>query len=209
MRPSVLTCESTAVFESPLGPWRHRYQEQQVQADKRTNPRVTKSELVLWRALQQRSDSPWERERPSGPYTLDFFNEQGQLAVEVDGGSHRHRAEHDARRDDYHERRGVRTARFTDGEVLSDLDFVLRTIDELLRKRLEWTASRGQQLPDEPPTTDEPLVSEEGYDERTVGLASEAAILHGIPAARTVLPEPGAQGWRSALVDRGRRAISW
>ncbi len=101
----------------------------------------------------------------------------------------------DAQRDAIHDERGIRTKRFSDVEVLSDLDWVLATIEALVQERLTST-TEGRR-------TEAAEAAAPAPDERTEGLAGLASILVGLPAARTVLPDGASEGWRG-LAYRAR-----
>lgn len=59
---------------------------------------------------------------------LDFYCPEAKLAIELDGRSHEERAEYDATRTGHLHRYGIRVLRFTDDEVLMELDRVLDRI---------------------------------------------------------------------------------
>lgn len=61
-----------------------------------------------------------------GRFVLDFFCPQTALAIELDGPTHD--ADADRERDAWLSVRGIRVMRFSNGEVLSNLDGVLATI---------------------------------------------------------------------------------
>jgi len=86
--------------------------------DLRQNP--TDAERKLWAHLRLRQIPPnpplqrgaWGdfRQRPIGPYIVDFVCLEERLVIEVDGSQHLERA--NARRDDYLESLGFRVLRF-------------------------------------------------------------------------------------------------
>ena len=71
---------------------------------------ATDAERSLWRLLRSRqvAGSKFRRQRPFGPYILDFYCIEKRLAVEADGGQHftPEGREADARRTEYLEQRG-------------------------------------------------------------------------------------------------------
>lgn len=154
-----------------------------------TDRRPTRSELLLWAELQ-RSPRGWVAEHPTRyGYSLDFFCPEVQLAVEVDGPSHRGqiKAESDAWRDSVHEQMGIRTRRFSAREVEQDAGRVARDIEAFVRTRARTLAAgpavAAVSVPDEPA--------------RAPGWSAY------LPACRTVLPAgPPAprrpwSGWRA------------
>jgi len=80
----------------------------------------TLSEKVLADELRRSSPFAWRREVRFDPYRLDFYCAAARLAVEVDGGSHRGRAERDARRDAHFRDLGIETLRLSAGMVERD-----------------------------------------------------------------------------------------
>lgn len=71
-------------------------------------------------------------------YILDFYHEKLKLCVEADGGIHKRSVGRDRRRDTRLAREGIRTMRFTNVQVIRQLDLVLaciRTEMEDLRER--------------------------------------------------------------------------
>ncbi|ESQ88368.1 endonuclease domain-containing protein [Asticcacaulis benevestitus] len=84
---------------------------------------MTEPERLLWARLKSRSHGiVFKRQQAIGPYVLDFFCYQAQLAVEVDGGLHDH--ERDAARDAYVAGLGIETYRVTAAEVYRNADAV-------------------------------------------------------------------------------------
>jgi very-short-patch-repair endonuclease len=93
--------------------------------------RPTLPEGLLWQALRQRpSGLKFRRQHPLGWYIADFYCPAARLVVEVDGESHSMGAnpQHDARRDDWLRRQGLRVLRFAARDVMKDLDSVVTAI---------------------------------------------------------------------------------
>ena len=89
-------------------------------------------EVLLWQTLRDRpSGLKFRRQHASGPYILDFFCSDARLAIEIDGEDHSRgdRAERDASRDAYFMRGGIYTMRVPAGDVLKDIDGVVRWIE--------------------------------------------------------------------------------
>jgi very-short-patch-repair endonuclease len=99
--------------------------------------RQTPTERTLW-ALLEHEPPGWLREYSTGVFRLDFYCPDLRLAVEVDGGSHfgREGFERDALRDEWHGLRGIRTKRFSVGEVERDPAWVLGEIRRLTQSEL-------------------------------------------------------------------------
>ncbi|WP_233247601.1 endonuclease domain-containing protein [Caulobacter endophyticus] len=93
-------------------------------------------EVLLWQGLKGGRLEGWKfrRQHPAGPYVLDFYCPQAQLAVEIDGYAHEteDRPERDRIRDLRLAERGVRTLRIPAFEVLASVDDALATILALI-----------------------------------------------------------------------------
>jgi very-short-patch-repair endonuclease len=95
---------------------------------------MTRAETLLWRYLKadHLEDLSFRRQAPMGPYIVDFVCHATRLVVEVDGESHDfpERLRVDQTRDAWLASRGYRTLRFTNDEVLKNLEGVLTVIRE-------------------------------------------------------------------------------
>ena len=96
----------------------------------------TDAERKLWILLRRRQIDGHRvrRQRPIGPYIVDFTCLAARLVIEVDGGQHDWQAERDARRTRWLEARGYRVIRSWNNEVLSNLDGVYEVISRELEK---------------------------------------------------------------------------
>ncbi len=102
---------------------------------------MTDAEQKLWFRLRRKQlrGVQFYRQKPIGPYVVDFYAAEGKLAVEVDGSQHRSTggAAEDVRRDAYLSELGICVLRFDNLQVLLELDGVLARIDSALESRLE------------------------------------------------------------------------
>ncbi len=91
---------------------------------------MTDAERLLWRHLRNRELGGYKfrRQRPIGPYILDFVCLEKKLVVEVDGGQHAGQVELDAKRSGYLGEKGYRVLRFWNNEVLKETESVLTVI---------------------------------------------------------------------------------
>ncbi len=72
------------------------------------------------------------RQRIIGNYILDFYCSKAKLALEVDGGQHfsdEGKAK-DMKRNEYLEKMGIRVLRFTNRDIIDNLDSVIQVIYE-------------------------------------------------------------------------------
>ncbi|SNS43271.1 Very-short-patch-repair endonuclease [Ekhidna lutea] len=98
----------------------------------RKNP--TKAETVMWREVlgeKQMMEYRFLRQRPIGNYIVDFFCKELKLIIEVDGYTHQFEevAAKDQTREKELKEMGYFVLRFEDSEVLSDINNVVRTIE--------------------------------------------------------------------------------
>jgi very-short-patch-repair endonuclease len=100
---------------------------------------MTSPEIGVWQAVRgSRLDGlRFRRQHPIGPYILDFFCPARRLAVEIDGQGHGHpeRMAHDARRDAWLERQGIRVLRLGAQDVLDDIEGAIIAIRASTRAR--------------------------------------------------------------------------
>ena len=86
---------------------------------------MTLPELMLWRALRGRrlDGLKFRRQHPIGPYILDFFCADRNLAIEVDGEGHGCDAQtrHDRVRDAWLAARGIEVLRLPASYVMEEL----------------------------------------------------------------------------------------
>jgi very-short-patch-repair endonuclease len=87
-------------------------------------------ETKLWSNLRnkQLNGTKFAHQVVIGPYIADFVARSHKLVIELDGDSHGNRAEYDARRTAFLERRGYRVIRFANSEVVGNLEGVLEAI---------------------------------------------------------------------------------
>ena len=97
---------------------------------------MTDSEQLLWSRLRRKQlrGIQFYRQKPIGGAIVDFYAPKAKLVVEVDGSQHLDpdHALKDARRSASLESQGIRIMRFTNLQVLQELDAVLETIFQVL-----------------------------------------------------------------------------
>lgn len=98
---------------------------------------MTPAEVILWKALRARRFSGYKfrRQHPVGRFILDFYCAECHLAVEVDGDSHLQQLAYDKYREEHLAMYGYRVLRFRNDEVLTDLTFVLTSIEQAVLDR--------------------------------------------------------------------------
>jgi len=89
----------------------------------------TESERRLWNALRaNRLGVKFQRQVVLAPFVADFAARSERLIVEVDGDTHGLTQVEDVSRSQALARRGYRVIRFSNEEVMHNLDGVLRSI---------------------------------------------------------------------------------
>jgi very-short-patch-repair endonuclease len=103
----------------------------QLARDLRNNS--TKSEIRLWQMLKgkQLMGYDFHRQKPLLSYIADFYCYELELVIELDGYTHQLEAvqQKDKRKQADLEALGLKVLRFEDGEVLQNLDEVLRILE--------------------------------------------------------------------------------
>jgi len=91
---------------------------------------LTDAEQFIWRRHRHRQieDHKFRRQRPVGPYIVDFVCLEVKLIIEVDGGQHSDNKTYDTVRDQWLEEKGYRVLRFWNNEVWSNIAGVMEVI---------------------------------------------------------------------------------
>jgi very-short-patch-repair endonuclease len=94
----------------------------------------TPAEAKLWSLLRAHrfSDVKFARQVVVEPYILDFAARSRKIAIEIDGDTHAHRLQYDAARTTYLESRGYRVIRFTNADVIGNIEGVAEMIGAAL-----------------------------------------------------------------------------
>src|SRR5450830_1914986 len=111
------------------GNW--RYLEELRILARNNRKKLTKSEAKLWYEYLSKRPLGYKflKQKPIGRFIADFYCSEILLVIEIDGGSHNSRKNYDEGRDLEMSRRGIKTIRFTDKQVLSDLKTVIKEIE--------------------------------------------------------------------------------
>jgi len=97
--------------------------------------RPTEAETVLWDCIKERQlGQPFRRQHIIGEFIADFACIPAKLVIEIDGGYHQlpEQQTSDEERQEWLESQGFTVIRFTNEEVISDIDNVLETIAHYL-----------------------------------------------------------------------------
>lgn len=95
---------------------------------------MTGPEKRLWSRLRSRQlqGSKFRRQHGIGPYIVDFYCPEQSLVIEIDGDSHAdaEQIQKDQRRDRYLQSIGLRVVRYTNDDIMKNLDGVLEDLQK-------------------------------------------------------------------------------
>ena len=111
----------------------------------------TDAEQLLWQRLRRKQihGQPFYRQKPIGPYIVDFYCASARLVIELDGSQHfepEHRAK-DRQRDATLAAMGLHVLRFDNLQVLKETEAVMQVIGETVQNRID----EEPQIPPSPP----------------------------------------------------------
>ena len=99
----------------------------------------TWAEKLVWRWVRDRRFSSYKfrRGHPVGRYYLDFYCEEAQLSIELDGAGHGHPEQqaHDAERTKYLKSQGIKELRFWNSQLRRDQETIRTAIFNALQER--------------------------------------------------------------------------
>ena len=102
---------------------------------------MTDAEIKLWSKLRRKQIHrlQFSRQNPIGNFVVDFYCPKARLVIEDDGGQHYQEEgmARDAARDSYLSGLGLEVIRFSNREVLHNLDGVLAVVVERLERAME------------------------------------------------------------------------
>ena len=92
----------------------------------------TDAEKLLWSKIRRRQIKNYQffRQKPIGKYIVDFYCKEAQLVIEIDGGQHyeNKNIEADRKRDNFLKSLGLKNMRFTNLDILKNIDNVVAKI---------------------------------------------------------------------------------
>jgi len=101
---------------------------------------MTDAEIHLWSRLKNKKLNGYQfyRQKPIGNYIVDFYCPATKMVIEVDGGQHFYDdgIERDKERDVYINSLGLKVLRFTNVEVLKNMQGVIDSIIENMNQIL-------------------------------------------------------------------------
>ena len=97
----------------------------------------TEAEMLLWSCLRDRKldGFKFRRQHPIADFIADFFCLEANLVIEVDGGYHNEieQKQYDEGRTYELSELNIKVIRFTNKEVIENIDFVLKEISNHLK----------------------------------------------------------------------------
>ena len=108
----------------------------------------TLAESVLWENIRDEAlGIKFLRQHIIGDYIVDFLARSEGLIIEVDGAYHaeRQQMEDDAVRTEFLQGLGYRVLRFTNGQVLFDINLVIQQIKDYFEKGIILNGSYNEQ----------------------------------------------------------------
>jgi very-short-patch-repair endonuclease len=93
----------------------------------------TEAEDLLWQRLRKHQllGFKFRRQHSIERFIVDFYCAEARVVLEIDGSIHQYREEEDLIRQDYIKSLGLRLLRFSNNDVLNNLDEVLEQITRL------------------------------------------------------------------------------
>ncbi|SIO03411.1 Very-short-patch-repair endonuclease [Parasphingorhabdus marina DSM 22363] len=101
---------------------------------RRSRREMTEPETRMWLELRAKRfhGIKFRKQKVIGKYIADFSARDPMLVIEIDGDSHGVQREYEERRTRYLEGQGYRVVRFTNEEVMTNLDGVLQRLGEIV-----------------------------------------------------------------------------
>jgi very-short-patch-repair endonuclease len=95
---------------------------------------MTEPEKLMWYQCLKHLPHRFRRQRPFGPYIVDFYCASLKLVIEIDGDSHTtdDAITYDAERTTFLEGLELRVIRFSNDDVMNNIDGVYQRLKETL-----------------------------------------------------------------------------
>jgi very-short-patch-repair endonuclease len=91
---------------------------------------MTEPEIRIWLKLRAKryGEVKFRKQKVVGRYIVDFSSNKPKLVIEIDGDTHAGREVYDAIRTQFLEEQGYRVIRFSNRDVMENLEGVLETL---------------------------------------------------------------------------------
>jgi very-short-patch-repair endonuclease len=101
---------------------------------KQNRQSMTAAEEILWHRLRSNKlGCKFRRQHPISKFIADFYCASHKLVIEIDGEYHAQQKQADLERDDYLNSLNIKVIRFTNEQVIENLDIVLKEIQQTLQ----------------------------------------------------------------------------
>ena len=103
-----------------------RYLSQLTLLSRKNRKTPTEAEQKIWQELLMKRKTGYKflRQKPINRFVLDFYCSELNLAIEIDGGYHNKTKNYDEARDKFLYQVGITTIRFTNDEILNNINDV-------------------------------------------------------------------------------------
>jgi very-short-patch-repair endonuclease len=124
---------------SPLSRRRIPYDSRSVSRARKLRKQGILSEVLFWNQLRSRRLRGYKffRQKPIGPYIVDFFCEELFLIIEIDGYSHQEKDQYDKDRDHFLRSFNFHIVHFRDEDIRKNLTGVLLVIEKWIDKSIK------------------------------------------------------------------------
>lgn len=111
-----------------------RYRDGLTYMSQRNRKNQTIAEEKIWEEILSRDKTGFRflRQKPIDRFIVDFYCSKLSLVIEVDGDSHLKKKGTDELRDKFLKQIGITTMRFTNEEVINNIENVKKKIDDLI-----------------------------------------------------------------------------
>ena len=102
----------------------------------RKNP--TKPESIMWYQLLARHKTGYKfmRQKPIDSFIVDFYCPELKLVIEIDGDTHAEQIEYDLKRNNILNNFGLKIIRYTNPEIMNNLQGVQQDLIQKIKLRL-------------------------------------------------------------------------
>jgi len=94
--------------------------------------------------MKRKTGYKFLRQKPINRFILDFYCSELNLAIEIDGNSHDRKKGYDEVRDKFLKQIGIKTIRFTNDEVLTDINKIKNKLTNLIIPPCQGRVPEGQ-----------------------------------------------------------------
>ncbi len=111
------------------------YLSQLTEMSRRNRNNQTLAEQIIWNKLLKgkRLRYTFLRQKPINRFIVDFYCSKLNLAIEIDGDSHKGKENYDKERDEFLRQIGIQTVRFTNETVLHNFSEVKQKLFEFIK----------------------------------------------------------------------------